>query len=687
MSSAPIESVLPNRVVTREQAERSLEAQHHLSGRRPALDGLRALAVTAVAMYHFGGGDYSWLPGGYLGVDVFFVLSGYLITCLLLEEYARQGRIDLLGFWVRRLRRLVPALFLVLLTVCAWVWWATPPDAYPNRRSDIFWTVGYLANWHLISSSEDYFATYTAASPLRHAWSLAVEEQFYLVWPTLLLTLMWIGRRWLSGRGRALVAAGAAAGLALSAWAMAAMYSPLDASRAYYSTQGRVQELFVGVLLAVLIRKVPTGRRLPLIGTLGLGVLLVAIFRLRDTASIYYHGGALAVSLAAAAVILVLELRPTGRLAKGFSWRPAVALGRISYGVYLWHWPVVVAIPVIAAQSPGEQLIRQALRVAITLGAAAASYRLVEQPIMRSRRALRSPRRVIVAAAAASGIVVAVAIPATALPGTLAQQVSHTSDRTCAGERGDFLVSCTWPAGASVGVRPARLAVLGDSTARALSAGLDDWANQTSSTWVEAAWRRCSSTGLMVWPSSQSRPDGSATTCHDQAPALITNALQEYRPSTVLIAEFWVNNQPLLIDGHRAQPGTKEYADALRSAYLGIVDQVAAYGGHAVFLELPPPGEPLGAVIAADRPAGSVRSGVPGNGKYVDSFNAILRSVAQARPDVASTVSLTDVICPNGACGPLQGDVLVRYDGVHYSIPFARELVPVLMSRIGLSAP
>jgi peptidoglycan/LPS O-acetylase OafA/YrhL len=169
--------------------------------RRPALDGLRALAVSGVAIYHFGGGAVSWLPGGFLGVDLFFVLSGYLITGLLLAEYAKRGRIDLLGFWVRRLRRLAPALLLVLLAVTAYIWWDTPPDAYPARRLDLFWTVGYLANWHLIATSETYFAAYTTASPLRHAWSLAVEEQFYFVWPTVLFLLLRAGQRLPGVRG------------------------------------------------------------------------------------------------------------------------------------------------------------------------------------------------------------------------------------------------------------------------------------------------------------------------------------------------------------------------------------------------------------------------------------------------------------------------------------------------------
>ena len=179
----PVTETPDERAAEHSGAASTEEPEGHGAGRRPALDGLRALAVLGVMIYHFGNGDASWLRGGFLGVDVFFVLSGYLITGLLLDEQVRRGTIDLVGFWVRRLRRLFPAMLLMLIAVAGWIWWATPPDSYPSRRSDIFWTLGYLANWHMIGSSDDYFAAYTTASPLRHTWSLAVDEQFYLVWP------------------------------------------------------------------------------------------------------------------------------------------------------------------------------------------------------------------------------------------------------------------------------------------------------------------------------------------------------------------------------------------------------------------------------------------------------------------------------------------------------------------------
>ena len=671
-------------------------------GRRPALDGLRALAVTSVMVYHFGGGSTAWLPGGFLGVDVFFVLSGYLISGLLLREFARSGRIDLLGFWARRARRLIPALVLMLLGVCAWVWWAAPLESYPARRSDVFWTLGYLANWHLINGPDGYFTAYTVASPLRHTWSLAIEEQFYLVWPLLIIALLWLGgrvSRRLNGRYRMLlVVLAAGIGALLSVREMAGSYVSDGSSTAYYQTQDRVQELFVGVLLAVfvsywrvgpnaVIRRLVRGlsRNGTVLGGVALAGLLTAFALMSDAAPFYYRGGALLVCVLVAIVIAVFESRPAGPLARLFSWRPAVALGRISYGVYLWHWPLVLMIPVLASQSIGDQIGRQAERLILALLLAGLSFRFVEQPVQRDRRWLKSKRWVLTAVLASSALVAGLAVPATALPGTLAEQITPQSDRACpGGERVDFLISCTAPQGADATTSRPALALLGDSTARALGTGLDDWARSTGNTWIEAAWRRCTPTGLIVLPTYGLEPDLSAKTCSQQSPGLIRKELSTYRPPVVMIAETWSAEHALLVGGTRLEPGTQAHDAAVVSAYVRLVDEIGEFGGRAVFVELPPVGDTIGAQLAAGRPAGKHRP-ESNDRKISNRYNTVLRRVAAQRPGHADVVSVTDLICPANRCPAVVNGVLVRADGTHYTTEFSRRLVPVLLRRSGVA--
>lgn len=392
--------------------------------------------------------------------------------------------------------------------------------------------------------------------------------------------------------------------------------------------------------------------------------------------------------VAVAAVIAAVEIWPTGSAARMLSFRPAVGLGRISYGVYLWHWPLVLMIPVTDGMTLDQQVLRQTLRLLVTLIAATASYFLVEQPSLRSRRILSSSGRVVLAAVTACGLVALAAIPTTALPGSLATQLSHSADRGCPGERIDRLLTCTWPAGAELTRRPVRLALLGDSTARALSPGLDDWANRTGSTWLEAAWQRCTATGLLVLPNGSPGPDEPARACARQASTQISQALQQYRPAVVLIAEFWTHHQTLLVGDQQIRPGTPEHKALLKSAYSAVISEVARYGGRVVFLELPPQGDQLGAVVAAGRPAARARPGGTGQDTYLAGYNALLRSLVAADPGhrgTASTVSVTDVICPDGYCGPLRNGMLIRTDGIHYSIPFARYLAPILLNRGGVA--
>jgi peptidoglycan/LPS O-acetylase OafA/YrhL len=654
--------------------------------RRPALDGLRAVAVVAVLAYHLQGGSAAVLRGGFLGVDLFFVLSGYLITGLLLDEHARSGRVDLRAFWARRVRRLFPALVLVLLAVCAWVWWAAPVETWAARRADVLWTLFYAANWHFVAAGQDYFAAYAGASPLRHAWSLAVEEQFYLLWPGVLWGLLLLGRR-LSGRlaGRRVAGAVVLAGIVVSAVAMAASWMPGDPSRAYYGTDGRVQELFTGALLAIGVRWLgpragllaTVRRRLVLAGPLAAAVVLALLVIMPDTSAVYYRGGALLFSIAVAIVLADVELRPAGWAARRLSWRPAVALGVISYGVYLWHWPVVVAWPV--PHDPVGAAATQAGRVLVTVVVASASYLLVERWVQRGRPAAAAgrPWRVGLSAALAAAVVLLVGARATALPPGVADQLADRSDSPCPAEQHD---PYAWCVKTQVGARPG-IALVGDSTARAFDPGLRAVAAERSLSYVQAAWVRCSATGLLVVPLGQQRPNDDDRACHDHARDQVRAMLAAEHPDLVLVSDAWVHHQPVLVDGRLLQPGTPAHHEAVRAALDSLVDDVTAAGGQVAFVELPPPGPSVSTVLAAGRPAGRDRPIVLG-ASHVDEFNRLLHEVARDRPGAAAVVSVTDLVCPAAdGCPAMVDGQVVRYDGLHLTAAWSRRIGPTLVDR------
>lgn len=661
--------------------------------RRPALDGLRAIAVLAVVVYHFGGGATSWLPGGFLGVDMFFVLSGYLITGQLLAEVRRSGRVDLLGFWGKRVRRLLPPAALLLIGVALWTWWAGAPETWTARRGDLLWTISYLANWHLLAAGEDYFATYTGASPMRHMWSLAVEEQFYVVWP-LVVALGVVALRRLRRSSRqpgatvvpvAVLGVGVVAGL--SAVAMALHYIAGDTNRAYYGTDTRAHELLWGALGALFLARragtdparAQTGRRPsgPVLGWLLAGCLLTAFVIMDDSSAPYYLGGSVLVCAVAAALVLEVERRPGGPLARALSWRPAVALGRVSYGVYLWHWPLVLWIPWDSASPVPDQVLAQTGRAALTLALALLSFVLVERPVLagKVRWVGLRPGRTLLAGAVVVVLCLCVSVRATALPGSIATQLAQSSDTSCPGETITSLTTCVR---GSDDVDP-DVMVLGDSTARAYGPGLDVATSAQGRSWVQAAWQRCVPTGLLVVPSDASEPGPEETACARSVRSTITAALAEYEPSVVVVAEFWSHHQPLIVDGKTLLPGSAEHTQAEHDAYVDLVREITATGARVVLLELPPPGDSLGSAIAAGRPAGAAGR-MPGS-RYVEGFDAVLEQVAEEEPGVVA-LSLEDLFCPDGVCSALTGDTVIRVDGVHLSRRYSRQIGPEVLRRV-----
>jgi peptidoglycan/LPS O-acetylase OafA/YrhL len=369
----------------------------------PGLDGLRAFAVIAVLLYH---ADLAWIPGGFLGVEVFFVISGYLITALLLAEWHQRGRIDLKTFWLRRARRLLPALYVLLVVTLAFAVVFLPGEV-AGLRGDVLAAFGYVTNWYLIFGQESYFEAVGRPSMLQHLWSLAVEEQFYLIWPPILALGVCIGATRLRQRR---VLSVALLGAVASAVAMALLYAPgVDPSRIYYGTDTRATGLLCGAALAFVwspgvryrpseahhhrLERAGRGRfrrrwgwttplLLDLLGFTALGGLLWFCLHLGEFQPFLYMGGFALVGLATTATIMAVVHPYTliGRRLLG--WAPLCWVGVRSYGIYLWHWPVfMVTRPDLDVPFEGLPLL--ALRLAATVILADLSYRYIETPIRR----------------------------------------------------------------------------------------------------------------------------------------------------------------------------------------------------------------------------------------------------------------------------------------------------------------
>jgi len=378
----------------------------------PALDGLRGVAVAAVVAFHL-----ERVQGGFLGVDLFFVLSGFLITSLLLREAAGRGGIGLRAFWARRARRLLPALWLLLVGVGGLLLWLTPSDQRPLFRDDALATLGYVANWQRLAATTSYWELFSQKTPLEHMWSLAIEEQFYLVWP-LVIVLLLRARRRAENVVRNVALVGAAISLA---W-MAVSFKATDTNWAYYSTPTRLGPTLLGAALAAVA--VTTARRTKphephwdVLAVAALVVMALLVFGLNGGEATYYRGGLAIFALCSCLVIWAVTGGPAGPVAQLLSLRPARWLGRISYGVYLWHWPVIVYVStakVLWYTPPASvrlsRFLVDLLRIALTLGLASLSYRFVEQPI---RRGALKGRAVIGATAGAVVVTLVVVVVAT----------------------------------------------------------------------------------------------------------------------------------------------------------------------------------------------------------------------------------------------------------------------------------
>ncbi len=439
-------------------------ALRHIRG----LDGIRALSVLSIIAFHSG---LSSLPGGFYGVDAFFVLSGFLITSLLLREWGKTGTIHLRGFWARRARRLLPALFLLVAFVGFVM--AVFPQALstPHAIGVALATVLDVSNWYSLHTGAPYFDLASQPSPLLHTWSLAIEEQFYFVWPLVLLGVLTVGvatrnggatrwarlrevagvpvvpdRAW-TKRQRlrlllALACAGAVASAALMAWVAPHGYT----ARAYYGTDTRAQAILVGAAIAIGLRLwkkrsrregfVRFASALGLAGLVGAAALWMTT---SQDSTFSFRGGFLAASLAAGAVVLCCAVAPDSLVARLLELRPLPQMGRISYGIYLWYWPVLLLTSPQRLHWGAYPLF--VLRVLLTTGIAFLSYKLVEVPVQHG--ALRR-LRLRVALPAGAAVAVGAMFVSTLVPaGATVLQGSqlHVTDAASSRARSEHLVA------------------------------------------------------------------------------------------------------------------------------------------------------------------------------------------------------------------------------------------------------
>jgi peptidoglycan/LPS O-acetylase OafA/YrhL len=628
---------------------------------QPALDGVRALAVLAVMAYHY---PYVWAKGGFLGVDAFFVLSGFLITSLLVLEWQKAQSIALVAFWGRRIRRLLPALLLVILFVAIYGWIAVPPDQLDRLRNDGLAGLFYVANWRFIIAGQSYFDLFTSPSPFRHLWSLAIEEQFYLVWPLVVFGCLRVAR----GKLRVLVGV-CVAGVIGSVILMSVLFDEGDPSRAYYGTDSRAHTLLVGCLLALLLlRWKPTSRQMK-VGVQALGVVggLFAIWSWNQIGDIdpgYYGIGSLVYAIAIAAVILAAVQPGRGPLRSPLSWRPLRWIGTISYGLYLWHWPINIWLVHWRIGFGGSA--QNALRLAVTFAFATASYYLVERPVRQGRfLGLGRPALRWVAPAGILLVAVTLVVSTGAASKTPTYFGVGTHPTACPTPRPDELRAArtamrNGPAVAGdPAVRGDRILLVGDSIACSLWPGLKVVGRAADLKTDQAAVIACGITGVELMNSDIIVPPNSDE-CRDLVDRTLKDGLQRSRPDVVLWLSTWERAD--FADGDRSfEAGTKAWERATARNMERVLRRLRRTGAHVVVATMAP---------AAPSRFHQLREGAEAAEEQAfDRLNLKLLELAGKHPEDVTIIDLAGKVCPKGPPCPAHVDGFTPrgFDGAHLS--------------------
>lgn len=598
----------------------------------PALDGLRGLAVAAVVAFHA-----DRLPGGWLGVDAFFVLSGYLITSLLLVDRARTGAVRLGRFWSRRVRRLGPALVLTVLATSVQVALLTDAARRERFRGDALAALFEVMNWRTIATQGDYWSQYLPPSPLQHAWSLSIEEQVYVLWPLVVVAVLALARRPLA------VAVTALAGAAASALALGVLAGGDAASitRLYMGTDTRVAAVLLGAAVAGLRlhlgprRWRASGPARIVAGSVAVVPLLYLWVRLDGSRLDTYRGPLTLASVLATVVLAsIVDRADGGPLGRLLSLRPLTYLGEISYGLYLYHWPIFVLVD----ERP-ERLtaIEAVVATAAAVGVAAASHRWIELPVRRGALRGRRARAAVPAAVALSVLAILVATLDAHPRGT------HWDD---------YLFESSVPGAPTV-------VYAGDSLPLLLGEAAVGQVDELGVNVGSVAVPGCNlldGVGPIrdiageIW-------DGMG--CGE--PGRFRAGTEAYRPTVSLVLFGRIHDNAVRIDGTWRLPCEPDYMRIYRQRLDAMIDDLRSTGGAVVLVSSP--GSTVSWVVEASP---------PGMAERVACLNDLLAEVAEARPGVGF-VDLARYICPTpDRCLDRIDGVDLRPDTVHFEGESAR---------------
>lgn len=668
-------------------------------GFRPDVEGLRAIAVGAVLLYHAG---VPFARGGYVGVDVFFVISGFLITGLLLRELEKTGTVSLARFYSRRAKRLLPLTVVVLAVVVVVSWLLFDPVRMDEVSLGVIASALYVMNWLLAFRATDYFAAGLEASPVQHFWTLAVEEQFYLIWPAMLLAAAWWSRR--VGRSLRSVLAVAFAAVAVASLFYSVYSTQLQAGAAYFSTLTRGWELALGGMLA-LVPASRLGRQSPwVIGTLawvGLGAIAFSAFRFNDD-TLFPGYAALLPTLGTAAIIAAGFATTSVGPARLLTLGPVRHVGRISYSWYLWHWPpLVFAAAIWGKLSPLEGVAV----LAASYVPAVLTNRLVEKPFLHSETLTRYPRRALAlgGVCTASSVVLGLGLfavtpsvpeaPETRVAGAAAlrngygiqksAKAVHPTPREAETKEnrpqmysdGCHLDLPETESPACVYGNPSSdttVVLFGDSHAMQWFPALDELAEERDWRLLGFSKSACPPAEVHVYSTGLRRE---YRECDEWRERTLERITEEENPSLVVVS--MLNRYQAREDGKGLPRDASN--EAVVEGYVSTLEKLRSTGAPVAIIEdVPRPDKDIPECVS----------------RSLDRLQecAFLRSKAMGQPRInvraaeevegASLIDPTPVVCPEKTCPAVIGDVLVYRNGAHLTRTYVRTLTPWLDERL-----